>query len=37
MSDLAITTALVVKYVFLIPLRGLSGFISYILKLAQLP
>ena len=36
-SDLAITTALMVKRVFSIPLRGLQGFINSIFKLAQLP
>ncbi|WP_425667491.1 IS5 family transposase [Vibrio tubiashii] len=36
-SDLAITTALIVKRVFSLPLRGLQGFINSIFKLAQLP
>ncbi len=36
-SDLAITTALMVKPVFSIPLRGLQGFINSIFKLAPLP
>lgn len=36
-SDLAITTALMVKRVFSLPLRGLQGFINSIFKLAQLP
>ncbi len=36
-SDLAITTALMVKHVFSLPLRGLQGFINSIFKLAQLP
>ncbi|HAS8246700.1 TPA: IS5 family transposase [Vibrio vulnificus] len=36
-SDLAITTALMVKRVFSMPLRGLQGFINSIFKLAELP
>ncbi len=36
-SDLGITTALMVKRVFSMPLRGLQGFINSIFKLAQLP
>ncbi len=36
-SDLAITTALMVKRVFSMPLRSLQGFINSIFKLAQLP
>ncbi len=36
-SNLAITTALMVKRVFSLPLRGLQGFINSIFKLAQFP
>lgn len=36
-SDLAITTALMVKRVFSMPLRGLQGFINSVFKLARLP
>ncbi len=36
-SDLANTTALMVKRVFSMPLRGLQGFINSVFKLAQLP
>ncbi|WP_240698077.1 IS5 family transposase, partial [Vibrio sp. F12] len=36
-SDLAITTALMVKRVFAMPLRALQGFIDSVFKLAQLP
>ena len=36
-SDLAITTALMVKRVFSIPLRALQGFIDSVFKLANVP
>lgn len=36
-SDLAITTALMVKRIFSLPLRALQGSIDSIFKLAQLP
>jgi len=36
-SDLAITTALMVKRVFSMPLRALKGFIDSILRLANVP
>ncbi len=36
-SDLTITTALMIKRVFSMPLRGLQEFINSIFKLAQLP
>ncbi|ATF09944.1 Mobile element protein [Candidatus Enterovibrio altilux] len=36
-SDLAITTSLIVKQIFSMPSRGLSEFISFILKLTELP
>ncbi|MGL1292399.1 transposase [Vibrio parahaemolyticus] len=36
-SDLAITTALMVKHVFSLPLRCLQGLINSIFKLTQLP
>lgn len=36
-SDLAITTALMVKRVFSMPLRALQGFINSVFKLANVP
>ena len=36
-SDLAITTALMVKRVFSMPVRALQGFIDSVFKLANLP
>ncbi|TPE53425.1 transposase, partial [Shewanella sp. LC2] len=36
-SDLAITTALMVKRVFSMPLRALQGFINSVFKLADIP
>ena len=36
-SDLAITTALMVKRVFCMPLRALQGFIDSVFKLANVP
>lgn len=36
-SDLAITTALMVKHIFSLPLRALQGFIDYVFKLAKVP
>lgn len=36
-SDLAITTALMVKRVFSMPLRALQGFIDSVFQLAQVP
>ncbi|CAH0541932.1 IS5 family transposase ISVa2 [Vibrio marisflavi CECT 7928] len=36
-SDLAITTALMVKRVFSMPLRALQGFIDSVFKLADIP
>ncbi|MFQ6371681.1 transposase, partial [Shewanella sp. YIC-542] len=36
-SDLAITTALMVKRVFAMPLRALQGFINSVFQLAQVP
>ncbi|MEZ9002757.1 transposase, partial [Vibrio splendidus] len=36
-SDLAITTALMVKRVFFMPLRALQGFIDSIFRLAHVP
>ena len=36
-SDLAITTALIVKRVFCMPLRALQGFIDSVFKLANVP
>ena len=36
-SDLAITTALMVKRVFSMPLRALQGFIDSLFKLANIP
>ncbi len=36
-SDLAITTALMVKRMFSMPYRGLQGFINSIFNLTQLP
>ena len=36
-SDLAITTALMVKRVFSLPLRALQGFLDSVFKLANIP
>ncbi len=36
-SDLAITTALMVKRIFFLPLRTLQGFIDSVFKLANVP
>ena len=36
-SELAITTALMVKRIFSLPLRALQGFIDYVFKLAKVP
>lgn len=36
-SDLAITTALMVKRVFSVPLRALQGFLDSVFKLANIP
>ena len=36
-SDLAITTALMVKRVFSMPLRALQGFLDSVFKLANIP
>ncbi len=36
-SDLAITTALMVKRVFSMPLRALQGFIDWMFRLAHVP
>lgn len=36
-SDLAITTALMVKRVFSMPLRALQGFLDSIFKLSNIP
>ncbi|WP_198591571.1 transposase, partial [Vibrio lentus] len=37
LSDLAITTALMVKRVFSMPLRALQGFLDSVFKLANIP
>ncbi|WP_179946992.1 transposase, partial [Vibrio sp. CUB2] len=36
-SDLAITTALMVKRIFSMPLRALQGFLDSVFKLANIP
>ncbi|ATF09375.1 Mobile element protein [Candidatus Enterovibrio altilux] len=36
-SDLAITTALIVKRALFMPLRGPQGLINFVFKLVQLP